>query len=113
MMRTRPGVLHVLCGLVGAGKSTLARRLSSEKSAVLFCEDQWLATLFDGARTLEEYLERRGRIRILLAQHVPEILKLGHSVIFDFGGNTVRDRAWVRSVGEAAGAEGGELHYIV
>ena len=60
----------------------------------------------------QAYLERRARIRTLLAQHVPEILKIGHSVVFDFGGNTVRDRAWIRSVCESAGAKH-ELHYIV
>jgi predicted kinase len=112
MMSTHRGVFYFLCGRAGAGKSTLARRISAEKSAVLFCEDQWLANLFDGAPTLEAYLERRGRIRALLAQHVPEILKIGHSVVFDFGGNTVRDRAWIRSVCESAGAKA-ELHYIV
>jgi predicted kinase len=111
-MNTHRGVLYFLCGLAGAGKSTLARKISAEKSAVLFCEDQWLANLFGGVRTIEEYLERRARIRTLLAQHVPELLKLGHAVVFDFGGNTVRDRAWIRSVCESAGAEH-ELHYIV
>ena len=111
-MSNQRGTLYFLCGRAGAGKSTLARRISTEKNAVLFCEDQWLVSLFDGAPTLEAYLERRARIRTLLAQHVPEILKIGHSVVFDFGGNTVRDRAWIRSVCESAGAKH-ELHYIV
>jgi predicted kinase len=111
-MSTSRGILYLLCGRAGAGKSTLARKISADRQAVLFCEDQWLARLFDGAPTLEAYLERRGRIRMLLAEHVPDILKLGHSVVFDFGGNTVRDRLWVRSVCESAGATH-ELHYIV
>jgi predicted kinase len=110
-MSTTPGVLYLLCGRAGAGESTLARKISTDMKAVLFCEDQWLARLFDGAPTLEAYLERRGRIRTLLAEHVPDILKLGYSVVFDFGGNTVRDRLWVRSVCESAGAAR-ELHYI-
>lgn len=111
-MSTHRGVLYFLCGLAGAGKSTLARKISAEKRAVLFCEDQWLANLFGGVRSLDEYLQHRARIRALLAQHVPEVLKIGHSVVFDFGGNTVRDRAWIRSVCESAGATT-ELHYIV
>jgi predicted kinase len=90
----------------------LARKISADRKAVLFCEDQWLARLFDGAPTLEAYLERRGRIRMLLAEHVPDILESGHSVVFDFGGNTVRDRFWVRSVCESVGATH-ELHYII
>lgn len=34
-----------------------------------------------------------------------DLLALGVSVVFDFGANTVADRAWVRSVFERAGAE--------
>jgi predicted kinase len=33
------------------------------------------------------------------------ILELGTSVVFDFAANTVPDRAWVRSIFEAAGAD--------
>jgi predicted kinase len=107
-----PGVLHFLCGRAGAGKSTLARKISADRHAILFCEDQWLARLFGGASGLGQYLERREHIRSLLMEFVPAILKAGHSVVFDFGGNTVRDRAWIRSVFESAGAAH-ELHYIV
>lgn len=105
------GLLYFLCGRAGAGKSTLARKISVDRHAILFCEDQWLARLFGGASSLAEYVERRGHIRRLLTEHVPAILKGGHSVVFDFGGNTVRDRSWVRSVFEAAAAAH-ELHYI-
>jgi predicted kinase len=50
---TTPGVLHFLCGRAGAGKSTLARKMSGDCNAVLIFEDQWLVRLFDGAPTLE------------------------------------------------------------
>jgi predicted kinase len=40
------------------------------------------------------------------------MLQAGHSVVFDFGGNTIRDRQWVRSVFAKVGAQH-ELHYIV
>ena len=108
---TGPGVLHFMCGRAGAGKSTFAQKISAKRHAVLFCEDQWLVHLFDGAPTLEAYIERRRRIRRLLEEHVPPILAAGYSVVFDFGGNTIRDRSWVRSVFESAGA-GHQLHYI-
>ena len=109
---TAPGVLCFFCGRAGAGKSTLAREMSVARRAILICEDQWLVRLFDGAPTLEAYLERRGKIRSLLVEYVPPLLAAGHCVIFDFGGNTVRDRQWVRSVFESVGARH-ELHYIV
>jgi|SRR6185437_3127080 len=105
------GVLHFMCGRAGAGKSTLAHKIRSDRHAVLFCEDQWLLHLFDGAPTLEAYVERRARIRKLLEEHVPPILAAGHSVVFDFGGNTIRDRSWVRSLFESVGAAH-QLHYL-
>jgi len=70
-----PGVLHFMCGRAGAGKSTLARKIGAATHAVLFCEDQWLVHLFDGAPTLAAYLERRERIRKLLEEHVPRPLR--------------------------------------
>ena len=46
---TAPGVLCFFCGRAGAGKSTLAREMSTARRAILICEDQWLVRLFDGA----------------------------------------------------------------
>lgn len=111
-MMAGAGTLYFLCGRAGAGKTTLARKIGNQRRAILFCEDQWLTRLFGGASNLAEYVERRGHIRQLLAEHVPAILKAGHSVVFDFGGNTVRDRLWVRSLFESAGAAH-ELHYLL
>jgi len=39
------------------------------------------------------------------------LLKLGTSVFFDFAGNTIADRRWVRSIFARAGADH-QLHYI-
>ena len=105
-------MLSFFCGRAGAGKSTRAREMSVARKAGLICEDQWLLRLFDGAPTLEAYIERRGKIRNLLAEYVPPLLAAGHCVIFDFGGNTVRDRQWVRSVFDSVGARH-ELHHIL
>jgi predicted kinase len=108
----KTGTLYFFAGRAGAGKSTAARQLSVARHAILFCEDQWLARLFGGATSVQEYLARRAGIRQLLAEWVPQLLAAGHSVVFDFGGNTIRDRAWVRSVFTQASAEH-ELHHIV
>lgn len=98
------GTLHFFCGRVASGKTTAARALAADLNAVMICEDEWLAGLFDGAQTFEQYLERRKRIRSILEVQVPQVLSAGASVIFDFAGNTRRDRGWVKALANAAGA---------
>ncbi|WP_460532347.1 AAA family ATPase [Flindersiella endophytica] len=34
--------VHLLCGLVGAGKTTCARRLAADLPAVRFSPDEWM-----------------------------------------------------------------------
>lgn len=98
------GTLHFFAGRVASGKTTSARRIAAGERAVMICEDEWLAKLFDGATSLEEYLQRRERVRAILEVQVPQILCSGTSVVFDFAGNTRRDRAWVKSLADAAAA---------
>jgi predicted kinase len=103
--------LHVCCGKAGAGKTTLARRIGREAQAVVICEDEWLSRLADPITNLAEYLTAARKLRGVLAPHVADLLRLGTSVVFDFAGNTVRDRQWVRSIVDEARADH-VLHYL-
>ena len=103
--------LHFIAGKAGAGKTTLARALSRDLPAIVICEDEWLSHVAEPISNLADYLRAIGKLRAALAPHVIELLRLGVSVVFDFAGNTVRDRAWVRSIFEAAGADH-VLHYL-
>lgn len=38
--------LHLLCGKIASGKSTLARSLAAQHSAMLLSEDNWLSKLY-------------------------------------------------------------------
>ena len=38
--------LHLLCGKIASGKSTLANALKEEQAAVLLTEDHWLSRLY-------------------------------------------------------------------
>ena len=104
-MPGRP-TLHMLCGKVAAGKSTLAARLAAAPSTVLIGEDRWMSRLFpDELQTVADYSKYSRRLREAMGEHVAALLKAGLSVVLDFPANTTANRQWMRGIFEAAGAE--------
>ncbi|MGE0502926.1 MAG: AAA family ATPase [Rhizobiaceae bacterium] len=104
--------LHLLCGKIAAGKSTLARRLGESPATIVLSEDRWLARLYAGELTsMNDYLERADRLRETIAPHVVELLWAGVSVVLDFHANTLSSRAWMRDIIDRSGARH-ELHFL-
>lgn len=100
-----PAMLHLLCGRIAAGKSTLARRLAAQPATVLVQEDAWLAVLYPGEiQALPDYLQRTGRLKAMLGEHVVALLRSGVSVVLDFPANTLAQRAWMRGLIAQSGA---------
>jgi predicted kinase len=97
--------LHFICGKAGSGKTTLARELGRTLPALVFCEDEWIDTLGFEIGSLEDFRKASSKCRNLIRSLAIELLRLGVSVVFDFAGNTIRERQWVRAVFEAAGAD--------
>lgn len=107
-----PAVLHLVCGKIGAGKSTLTRRLAAAPHTVRISEDDWLARLYPGEiHALADYVRCAGRLREAMAGHVEALLAAGTSVVLDFPSNTVATRRWARGVFEKAGAAH-RLHHL-
>lgn len=104
--------LHMVCGKIGAGKSTLTRRLAQEPATVLISEDTWLDALYPGEiRELPDYMRASGRLKQAMAGHVSALLAAGVSVVLDFPANTVGNRAWARGIFEKAGVAH-RLHFL-
>ncbi len=111
-MTANTATLHLVCGKIGSGKSTLTKRLAQEACTVLLSEDDWLSRLYpDEIHALPDYVRCAGRLRDAMAPHVASLLAAGTSVVLDFPSNTVATRAWARRVFEGAGAAH-RLHFL-
>lgn len=96
---TTPATLHMICGKVAAGKSTLAARLADAPNTVRLSEDDWLGPLFgDQIKTPADYVTAAGKLRRVIGPHIANLLNTGLSVVLDFPANTVETRVWMRSI---------------
>jgi predicted kinase len=99
-------MLHMLCGKIASGKSTLTAELSRTPSTVVISEDFWLRRLFGmEMNEVADYVRCSQRLREVIGPHVQELLRLGVSVVLDFPANTVATRAWMRTLFEGAEAD--------
>src|SRR3954453_20387958 len=95
------------CGLPGAGKTALAMQLAAHRSAVRLTKDEWLWAL--GSTPWDA--PTRERVEYELWRPAQEILRLGLSVVLDFGLWARIERDEMRSVARGLGV-GVELHYL-
>lgn len=111
-MSVTHATLHLVCGKIAAGKSTLTARLGQEPGTLVVAEDHWLARLYPGEQTgLADYARNAARLRDAMGPHIVALLRLGISVVLDFPANTVASRAWMRTLFEVAGAAH-QLHVL-
>jgi len=104
--------LHMICGKIAAGKSTLAAELAARPAAIRISEDAWLSCLYkDEQKTIEDYVRNSRRLREVMGDHVVTLLQAGLSVVLDFPANTPASRHWMRSLFERAGVSH-RLHFL-
>jgi len=97
--------LHLLCGKIASGKSTLAARLAEAPNTVRLSEDLWLARLYkDQMHSVADYVRCAALLREAIGPHVQALLRLGVNVVLDFPANTPANRQWMRGLFEASGA---------
>lgn len=105
-------VLHILCGKIASGKSTLAAELAKTAGMVVLSEDRWLALLFkDVMSSVADYVHYSEKLKSAIGPHTIALLNAGVSVVLDFPANTLASRQWMMSLVNASGAAH-RLHYL-
>lgn len=103
-MSVQNPTLHMICGKIAAGKSTLAARLAAAPATVLVSEDYWMSRLYgEELKTVADYVRLSARLRKAMGGHLASLLRVGVSVVLDFPANTIANRQWMRTIFEEAG----------
>ena len=96
--------LHLMIGLPCSGKTTLAKQLENELSALRLTPDEWQRRLFGQDATHPEHDDRHSIIEALQWQVAAFSLAAGTDVILDFGLWAKRERDDYRARAAALGA---------
>ena len=85
MSREQP-IAYIICGFIGAGKTTFARKLEKETGALRITKDEWMISLFGNQITSDKNFEKYDHNVIELTRNFAfKILKSGKDVIIDEG----------------------------
>lgn len=104
--------LHLMCGKIASGKSTLANALKTEQAAILLTEDHWLSRLYpDQIHSVADYVKLSKRLRDVVGPLVIDMLKARINVVLDFPANTPADRKWLCTLADTAQASH-SLHFL-
>lgn len=104
-------ILFLICGLPGAGKTTLARQLEAMHAALRLCPDEWIAPLLLDATNIAELDRLRSPVEALQWEMALRVLTLGLNVVLEWGFWSRAERDRYRAKAEAIGAQV-ELHYL-
>jgi predicted kinase/GNAT superfamily N-acetyltransferase len=93
----RPGLVHLMHGFIGSGKSTIAQRIGRETGAVLIAPDDWMSTIHGNDPPVADF---QRNLAVLLRQletiWIPAA-KAGAPIVLDFGFWTRASRREIES----------------
>jgi len=97
--------VHLVCGFLGVGKTTFAKRLVEQVGGVRFSVDELYLQLFATGPTYELDRAALARLLTVLDQLWPQVVAAGTDVVLDFGFWRRHLRDHVRTLAHAQGAE--------
>jgi predicted kinase len=78
-------IAHLLCGFIGSGKTTFARRLEKETGAMRFTKDEWMVKIFGNNPPKDRFAEYDSNMTKLTTETALRCLSAGVSIILDDG----------------------------
>jgi predicted kinase len=100
-----------MVGLPCSGKTTLAKKLEQERSALRLTPDEWQVALFGQDAAEPEHDARHSLIEAMLWKIASRALELGTNVILDFGFWAREEREDYRLRAKRLGASS-EVHFL-
>lgn len=97
--------VYVLCGFIGAGKTTFAKKLEEQTGAVRITKDEWLISMVGNDPTIDGYQNFDHRMCGLSRDIAFQLAKKGIDVIIDEGVWEKEQREILRRRAEEVGAQ--------
>ena len=102
-MKSTP-IVYVICGFIGAGKTTFSKKLEERTGAVRITKDEWLIRFIGNDPTIEGFEEYDHKIIGLSRDIAFQLAEKGVDVIMDEGFWLKEQRVELRRKIEAIGA---------
>ena len=111
MEKDKKPVVYIICGFIGAGKTTFAKKLELKTGAIRITKDEWLMKLFGHNPRVEGFEEYDEKICELSNNIAFQFVERGIDVIIDDGFWVKKQRDEMRERIEKAGAKA-VLYYV-
>jgi hypothetical protein len=97
-MQENTATAFLIHGYLGAGKTTLARRLEVERAAIRFTHDEWMRSLYGDDPPETRFLESAKRVSGVMETVWTRCVALKMNVVLEFGFWTRSERERVRDL---------------
>lgn len=98
-------MVHLICGLPGSGKTTLALKIAHDTNAVRFSADDWLIQIWNMDSSESEANQYRDKIEALQWKLCKDLLRLKTDCIIEWGVWSKEERELIRKEVQSSGNE--------
>ena len=109
-MKRKP-IVYLICGFIGAGKTTFAKKLEEKTGAVRITKDEWSIRFIGNDPTIDGYAEWDRKIIALSRDVAFQLAEKGIDVIIDEGFWAKEQRDELRRKIDAIGAKA-VMYYV-